>query len=191
MIECSNNECTFSNYKKHISWAVAFYDRFVKGDDLRRYKLRLHVFCNSLALIGCFLNIMLFNPLVSNKFKNKHKLIGTISLISLLFGILPAMLLSTEHIYVDAYGNYFACIGFLIMGIEVLIPAIKGYIEIKKKNMENHRNWMIRLYGSLWGSFLVFRVIELIVGPFLTNYRGKYMYLGFNPYRVINCRILY
>ncbi len=65
MSECENNSCTFTNYKKHIGWGVAFYERFVNGDEVKRFKLKLHVLFNTLALVGCFLNIMLLNPTIN------------------------------------------------------------------------------------------------------------------------------
>ena len=62
MIECENNLCTFTNYKKHIGSAVAFYERFAKGEFIRVFKMKIHVFFNTLAIAGCFLNIVFLNP---------------------------------------------------------------------------------------------------------------------------------
>merc|ERR1712050_653898 len=69
------------------------------------------------------------------------------------------MWLGSEHNSEVLYGGPRATYGWMSMGIMVLGPLIAGMLAILRKDVKSHKKWMYRWYGSMWGAFLVFRVI--------------------------------
>ena len=53
------------------------------------------------------------------------------------------------------------------MGTCVLGCLIPGILAARKKDYKTHKKWMFRWTGSMWGASLIFRLIFLLLGPFL------------------------
>lgn len=95
---------------------------------------------------------------------------GRLTLVLLLVGVGSAASLAAEHGEVVHYGGVAAKLGFWFMGACVLGCALLGWVTARRGDYEAHRRWMIRFVGSMWGSYWLFRAIELLLGPLLRAY---------------------
>ena len=161
---CSAWGQTFQN---HPSWGVAFYERFADGNQARAYKLYGHIFFISLAFV--LMMVQIFRPGSGSK-PGQHRVLGYVSLISLVLGVFCACWLAAEHGSVAHYGGSLSMWGFFFMATCVLSCAVMGLVKIKQRDFDGHRTWMFRYAGSMWGSFWLFRVMEFVVGPMLRSY---------------------
>ena len=168
MTECVGNECTVwgEQYTRHSTWGVAFYDRFANGGDLRSNLLYGHLTCNSIVFI--LMHVQMMKPGFGAQ-ANMHKLMGRISFLLLTIGVGCAIWLASEHGAVPAYGGQMAEFGFYSMSAFVYGTAIMGVWAIRFGSPENHRVWMWRFAGSMWGSFWLFRAMLLILDPLFRN----------------------
>jgi len=155
------------SYNYHASWAVAFHERFSSGNVLRNSLLGSHIVFTTLAFISMMAQF--FNP-GSGKYPRVHKWLGYTSFGALTVGLISSCLLAVEHKSVVHYGGPLSMVGFWFMASCVFVCVIMGLVAIKKKDIASHRKWMVRYAGSLWGSFWVFRAMELVIGPLLRKY---------------------
>jgi hypothetical protein len=154
-------------YENHPTWGVAFYRRFVEAPPTRTTLLMLHIFCNTLTLVLATLQVYRTGH---GRTKRQHRALGYVTLISLAMGAGSASLLAAEHADVIDYGGALSTYGFWSMASVVLSCAVMGVISIRRKDFDAHQKWMFRFCGSLWGSFWLFRAMELVLGPLLRNY---------------------
>mmetsp|Transcript_29999 Transcript_29999/g.72036 ORF Transcript_29999/g.72036 Transcript_29999/m.72036 type:complete len:312 (+) Transcript_29999:302-1237(+) len=163
-------------YDYHPKWGVAFHHRFQFAPAWRTQLLLVHIACNTLAF--CLMTLQIYVPAKrgaaqggGKKENQQHRVLGRIASGSLVVGVLSACLLSLEHGSVDDYGGKMATYGFNLMGIFVLLPAFMGMRAIiVDRNVPAHARWMFRCAGSMWGAFWIFRGMELVLGPLLTNF---------------------
>lgn len=59
--------------------------------------------------------------------------------------------------------------GFYSMSAFVYGTAIMGVLAIRAGRADQHRIWMWRFLGSMWGSFWLFRVVLFVIDPLLRN----------------------
>jgi len=184
LIPCIEGEaCSiFDDYLLHPNWAVAFYHRFTSGSTAWRTKLLLcHVGCNTVAFL-----LMTFQIYIPGQYtigssnvdmNRRHRIVGRLANISLVVGVTSAIFLALEHGNVEEYGGVWSKYGFLSMAVFALGTAAKGMISIllpqklTLSDVQTHSQWMFRCAGSMWGSFWIFRGLELFLGPLLTSYR--------------------
>jgi len=76
----------------------------------------------------------------------------------------------------QAYGGVLSIIAFGTMWAGVVVPATLGYIFIKRKDIENHRTWMIRFFGALFGSFFFWRIEALVFQWMFSSANGWLFY---------------
>lgn len=50
--------------------------------------------------------------------------------------------------------------------------AVIGVLMIRSGNPAEHRIWMWRFAGTMWGSFRLFRVMFFVLDPLLRNYES-------------------
>ncbi|MDJ0612680.1 MAG: DUF2306 domain-containing protein [Rhizobiaceae bacterium] len=168
MTECVGNACTVwgDEYTRHSTWGVAFYERFANGDNFRSNLLYGHLTCNSIVFILMHIQMMK-SGFAENA--NMHRLLGRISFALLTIGVGCAVWLASEHGAVPSYGGAMAEYGFYSMSAFVYGSAIMGVLAIRSGNHENHRIWMWRFAGSMWGSFWLFRAMLLFLDPLFRN----------------------
>jgi hypothetical protein len=170
LLSCVDNACTVwgDRYLKHPSWGVAFYDRS-NGPEFHTNLLRLHIFFNSVTFL--LLHYQLWRPGTGSN-RDKHRRIGRVSFASLTAGTFCAVWLASEHGSISEYGGNLARNGFYSMSAFVYGTAIMGVYTIRQGDAASHQIWMIRLAGSMWGAFWLFRVMLLVTGPLLRNYEA-------------------
>jgi len=166
---CPDNACTVwgSTYELHPSWGTAFHDRFLNGTALRTNLLYAHLTFNSIVFV--LMHIQLWRPGTGANAR-LHAYLGRVSFASLTIGTVCAIWLAASHGSVDEYGGNLSMYGFWSMSFFVYGCAVMGVLAIRRGDVADHRIWMIRFAGSMWGAFWIFRVILFVMGPLLRDY---------------------
>ena len=170
MSTCEGNHCTLwgDTYKAHSEWTVVLYERFLKGPEMSRKLLYGHLVLNTVAMV--LMHLQMFRP-GGRKGGEWHAVIGRIWFVCLTISIACACALATEHVSVKEYGGQVSTWGFYSMSATVWIPAALAVREIRNGNVSNHRVWMFRHAGAIWGAFYGFRLAMLVIEPLLRNYQ--------------------
>ena len=121
------------------------------------YFFYAHVYTSIFVLFSGFIAVFV-KPKAA--FRNLHRFFGKIYVILLLLIAAPS------GIYMGFYANggILAKISFVILGILWWFTIYKAYLEIRKKNVLNHKKWMYRSYAlavsaitlRLWKVVLVY-----------------------------------
>ncbi len=159
---CPNNSCsawgeTFTN---HPAWGVAFYNRFANGPEIRSALLLGHVVCNT--IVFALMHVQVFFP--GGQARN-HALIGRVCFGILTVGVGCSVVLAAQHGSVSEYGGALSTWGFVSMSMFVYTTAVLGVFAIRRQDTTQHRIWMWRFVGSMWGSFWLFRVLLFVIDP--------------------------
>ncbi len=159
---CPDNSCSVwgETYTYHPAWGVAFYDRFANGTEMRSALLLGHVVCNSIVFV--LMHLQMFYP--GGRGRN-HALIGRVCFAILTIGVGCATILAAQHGPVSEYGGVLSTLGFFSMSMFVYATAVMGVLAIRRQDATQHRIWMWRFVGSMWGSFWLFRVLLFVIDP--------------------------
>jgi len=161
-----HNNCAMDlGYHLHASWAANFYYRFTGkvGAAFNVARLYAHVWMNTTAFL---IAIVQFDKKTRNTMMWLHKKLGWAATILATGGTLTAMWLGSEHSTEDLYGGSYAMWGWTFMGSNVLGSLWAGIAAVKRGDIAAHKKWMTRWWGTMWGAFLVFRVVFLLGGFF-------------------------
>lgn len=171
MTTCANNACSLwgSTFELHQTWGVAFYDRFVGAPAIRTNALYLHLACNSIVFV--LMHIQLFKPGQTASGAH-HMWLGRLTMTFLTIGTVAALYLASEHDAVSPYGGIWAEWGFYSMSLCVYGAAVMGWRTAIQKDWEQHRIWMIRFVGAMYGAFWLFRVLLIVTGPLLREWES-------------------
>jgi len=160
-----NNICSiFSNstYSYHPNWGVTFYTRFTK-DASRLAYLYSHIFFITFSFVTMMAQF--YNPGGARGGNSTyHKIVGSLSILSILIGVVSAYFLFSDHCDEPAYAGCFSMYGFAFMGICVLTCVIIGRYKAFIGDLKGHQIWMTRFAGSMWGAFWIFRALEVLTG---------------------------
>ncbi len=106
-----------------------------------------------------------------------HRVVGRIIGISAILGTSVGWFMSIRaHSDIQAYGGVLSILAFSIMWASIVVSATLGYIFIKKKDLENHKKWMIRCFGALFGSFFFWRIEALTLQWMFSSANGWLFY---------------
>ncbi|MEP0941455.1 MAG: DUF2306 domain-containing protein [Rhizobiaceae bacterium] len=168
---CQGNACTVwgDRFISHPAWGTAFYDRFANGSEFRSTLLYGHILFNSLAFV--LVHIQLMRPGFAEH-KNAHRLMGRVSFAALTLSLICAVWLASQHGSVDEYGGSLSQYGFYSMVAFVYGCAIMGIVAIRSGDVAQHRVWMFRFAGSMWGAFWLFRVMLFVIDPLLREFEA-------------------
>lgn len=171
MTTCVNNACSLwgGTFELHQTWGVAFFDRFLNAPALRTNALYLHLACNSLVFV--LMHVQLLRPGHSSS-GAAHAWLGRLTMTFLTLGTLAALYLASEHNAVPSYGGIWAEWGFYSMSLCVYGAAVMGWRTAVHKDWEQHRIWMIRFVGAMYGAFWLFRVLLLVTGPLFREWES-------------------
>lgn len=171
LASCPDNACTVwgDRYLNHPSWGVAFHERFVNGPELRSLLLYGHLGFNSIVFI--LMHVQLMRPGDGSN-PALHRTLGRVSFGCLTIATVCAVWLSSQHGPVDEYGGNLSTWGFYFMSLCVYGCAVMGVVSIVKGKSADHRTWMFRFIGAMWGSFWLFRVMLFVLGPLLRNHEA-------------------
>ncbi len=168
---CPDNACTVwgDRYVNHPAWGAAFYDRFANGPAFRSALLYGHIFFNSVAFV--LVHIQLLRPGFAEH-KSSHRLLGKVTFGFLTLSLICAVWLASQHGSVVEYGGSLAQYGFYSMAAFVYGSAIMGIAAIRSGDTDQHRIWMFRFAGSMWGAFWLFRVMLFLIDPLLREFEA-------------------
>jgi len=174
---CVDNACSVwgDRYVNHPTWGVAFHDRFANGPALRVNMLYLHIGFNTVAFV--LMHWLLFRP-GHGANRNRHRMVGKVSFAFLTAGTIAAIWMASEHGSVEEYGGVLAQLGFYSMSMFVYGTAIMGILKARSGSVKDHRVWMIRHAGAMWGAFWLFRVMLVFTGPLFRNWESVSLLLS-------------
>jgi uncharacterized membrane protein len=131
----------------------------------------LHTTALLMHIVGAMLAVILgpfqFLPRSrSRRFLNVHRWLGRIYLISVLVGGLGGLYMARL-----SYGGLPTHLGFAALGLLWLFSGWKAYRHIRRREIEPHREWMMRNYAltfagvmlRLWMPILVSLGVEFLV----------------------------
>ena len=169
LASCPDNACSVwgDRYLNHPNWGVAFYDRFANGSELRSWLLYGHLGMNTIVFI--LMHVQLARQ-GHAEYRSMHRVLGRISFICLTIGTVCAVTLAAQHGNVESYGGSLSTYGFWFMSLCVYGSAVMGVVAIRNGDAAQHRIWMIRLIGAMWGAYWLFRVMLFVLGPLLRNW---------------------
>lgn len=133
--------------------------------------LYIHAFTSLIALaIGPFL----LSRKIRNKNQERHKQIGRVYYVCILFGGLTGLYLAFE-----ATGGIISTLGFGFLSIFWIITAGVALFKIRKRQVQHHRKWMIRNY-SLTFAAVTLRIwlLIFIVIAGIENYETSYIIIS-------------
>lgn len=170
---CPGNACSVWNhsYTQHPAWGVAFYERFANGPYSRTKLLYLHIACNTIALLMMHYQLTRPPGTMGAKDRRHHQQLGRFSFGALTAGTIFAVCLASQHGSIDAYGGILSQLGFYSMSIVVYGSAVAAVLAARRGDIEKHRIWSIRALGSMWGAFWLFRLMIIVTGPLLRNWK--------------------
>jgi hypothetical protein len=158
-----------ARFPLHTSWGVAFYERFVAAAPLRTRLLYGHLFFNSLVFV--LMHVQMLRP-GTGVHRQSHRVLGRVTFLFLTLSVGCAVWLASEHGSVPQYGGRLAEFGFYSMAAVVYGTALMGVIAIRSGERIEHRIWMWRFVGTMWGSFWLFRVMLFVLDPLLRDYES-------------------
>lgn len=97
----------------------------------------------STSLIVLLIGIFQFIPSFIQKYPIVHRNIGIMYIILILFFAAPSGFI----IGLFANGGLSCKVGFCLQSIAWFLITFFAYIEIRRKNIENHINWMVRSFA--------------------------------------------
>ena len=171
MTGCVDGGCSVwgERFALHTSWGVAFYQRFVADAPLRSMLLYGHLFFNSLVFVLMHVQMLRTG---AGLHRRAHKVLGRVTFLFLTLSVGCAVWLASEHGAVPQYGGRLAEFGFYSMAAFVYGTAIMGVYAIRSGDRLQHRVWMWRFVGTMWGSFWLFRVMLFVLDPLLRDHEA-------------------
>jgi uncharacterized membrane protein YozB (DUF420 family) len=162
-IPCSegSNCSAFSEdrFATHVGWAVRLFDSTVQGG-WHSVLLRVHIVLNTVCLL--LMPVQLY--LIKRKQTGKHKVFGRVALLCGCVGTSCSMVIAlATHGQVEEYGGVWSVVAFGSMWAGTMVPAGLGYAAIKRGDLVAHKKWMVRLFGTLFGSFFFWRFEALFL----------------------------
>jgi hypothetical protein len=169
LASCPDNACSVwgDRYTNHPSWGVAFHDRFANGPDMRSTLLYGHLGMNTIVFVLMHVQLAWQGY---GEHKRSHSILGKISFACLTVGTVCAVVLASQHGDVTSYGGSLSTYGFWFMSLCVYGCAVMGVLAIRNGDHANHRIWMIRFVGAMWGAYWLFRVMLFVLGPLLRQW---------------------
>ena len=171
MTGCVDGQCSAwgERFTMHTTWGVAFYERFVADAPLRSMLLYGHLFFNSLVFVLMHVQMLRTG---SGPHRQAHKVLGRVNFLLLTLSVVCAVWLASEHGSVPQYGGRLAEFGFYSMAAFVYGTAVMGVFAIRSGDRVEHRIWMWRFVGTMWGSFWLFRVMLFVLDPLLREHEA-------------------
>ena len=108
--------------------------------DYWRVSFYVHVFTSIFILLSGFVQFFRFSFQRNLKL---HRLLGKVYVFLILFLSGPAGLIMAFY----ANGGFWTKLGFVILGIGWLVFTYLAYHHIRKKNIQQHQNFMMRSYA--------------------------------------------
>jgi uncharacterized membrane protein len=133
----------------------------------------LHTTALLMHIVGAMLAVIIgpfqfLSKLRSRRFLNVHRWLGRTYLIAVLVGGLGGLYMAPL-----SYGGLPTHLGFAVLGILWLFSGWKAYRHIRRKEIESHREWMMRNYALTFAGVMLRLWLPLLTSigfEFLPSY---------------------
>lgn len=126
----------------------------------------VHVAFACIAMAAGLLNFS--NRILKNK-RMFHRVNGYVYMVSVLI-----VVLTSGYMAPYATGGKISGIGFNALNLLWLFITIMAFVQIKKKNVSKHRNWMIRSYAFCFTNMFIHLISTLFHQGFGLSYITSY-----------------
>ncbi|MEM9200918.1 MAG: hypothetical protein AAGC53_04635 [Actinomycetota bacterium] len=176
VVTCPANECTIDTDGEtlHTSWAVVFFDRFANGSSGQKAMFYGHIVGNTIAM--ALVTWQLLRPVQPGqpnaRRSRRHRQLGMTCFGAMGIGVFFGAVLAGQHTTIPEYGGAWSMFGLWEMSACVAVTGVLGVRSARRGAYADHRVWMWRHAGSLWGSYFGFRAIMFFSDPIFINYEG-------------------
>lgn len=126
----------------------------------------VHVAFACLAMAAGLLN---FSNRIMAKSRTLHRINGYVYLVSVLL-----VVLTSGYMAPYATGGKISSMGFNALNIIWPVITIMALVQIKKKRIIRHRNWMIRSYAFCFTNLFIHLITSLVYHGFGLDYATSY-----------------
>lgn len=99
----------------------------------------------------------------------RHRNLGYLVLSCLAVGMVSSPFLARPIRELELGGGMTSEIGFYGMAVATSYCAAMGLWTVKEGRIEEHKQWMVRAYGIMWGAFFWFRIAMVILLPLMPD----------------------
>jgi hypothetical protein len=128
--------------------------------------MHVHVAFACIAMAAGLLN---FSNRIFEKSRKFHRINGYVYLVSVLL-----VVITSGYMAPYATGGKISSMGFNVLNILWLLITIMAFVQIKKKQIIRHRNWMIRSYAFCFTNMLIHLITSLFHQGFGLVYATSY-----------------
>jgi uncharacterized membrane protein len=150
-----------------IAGEAAFVPELADSFRARIVPLLIHTTFGPIALVLGIVNLL---PAMRRRRWALHRLLGRIYMISGL-----TLGLAGGYLAFFAAGGTFARLGFLTLAAGTVLTIAFGYKSIRRRNIAEHREWMLRSYAFIFGAVMLRIWLPLLIiahgGEFMPAYR--------------------
>ncbi|MEF7438609.1 DUF2306 domain-containing protein [Paenibacillus lautus] len=126
----------------------------------------IHVGFACLAMASGLIN---FSNRIFEKSRRFHRFNGYVYLVSVLL-----VVLTSGYMAPYATGGKISSMGFNALNLIWLFVTTTAFIQIKRKRIDRHRNWMIRSYAFCFTNLLIHLIASLVHHGFGMVYATSY-----------------
>ncbi|GIP26327.1 hypothetical protein J23TS9_14570 [Paenibacillus sp. J23TS9] len=129
--------------------------------------MHVHVTFACIAMAAGLLN---FSNRIFEKSRKFHRINGYVYLVSVLL-----VVMTSGYMAPYATGGKISSMGFNVLNMIWLLITITALVQIKKKRIIRHRNWMIRSYAFCFTNMLIHLITSLFHQGFGLVYATSYI----------------
>ncbi|CAK9090514.1 unnamed protein product [Durusdinium trenchii] len=122
--------------------------------------MHIHVLSMTLALSISFLHIFVLRGKIQRR-------AGQLSALSAAIGVPMGLVVGLTNTTSAAYGGMWAVYGWMWMAGSSFFLLSKGVLAVLQGQIKSHKRWMTHFYVSMWCDFLIFRLMLVVVTPFV------------------------
>ena len=100
---------------------------------------------------------------------SRHRLLGWLIVGLLSIGMTTSFYIARPMREVEEGGGMTSEVGFYGMALATSYCVLMGLLKIRQKKVDEHRQWMIRAYGTMWGAFFWFRIAMVAFLPLMPD----------------------
>lgn len=128
--------------------------------------MHVHVAFACLAMIAGAMN---FSSWIFKKYRWFHRLNGYLYVVSVMF-----VDLTSGYMAPYATGGKTSSVAFNLLNIIWLLMTIMAIVKIRKKQVDQHRKWMIRSYAFVFTNFSIHLLSSFFLKVFGLSYPASY-----------------
>ncbi|MFH5186329.1 DUF2306 domain-containing protein [Paenibacillus sp. TAB 01] len=129
--------------------------------------MHVHIVFACIAMATGLLN---FSNRIFNKSRKFHRINGYVYLVSVLL-----VVITSGYMAPYATGGKITSMGFNVLNMIWLLTTIMALVQIKKKRIIRHQNWMIRSYAFCFTNLLIHLITFLFHQGFGLVYATSYI----------------